>query len=181
MDKAELLNKIQRIDENVFFSGGIQPGTRAGLIIVGASALLLCDLSHKNATKDVDVLRVEQSIKQLVFADQDFNGQCSAYAQCLPYNFEDRLVKVEIETYVIDIYVPSIEDLAVMKLYRWEQPDKDDLTASEFLAQLDWSQLAHLVYSPNEAEASRVALAENDRELLNLRFNYKEYEEGWRR
>ena len=82
---------------------------------------------------------------------------------------------------MIDIYVPSIEDLAVMKLYRWEQPDKSDLTASEFLNKLNWSLLEHLVYSPEEAAASRSTVPENDRELRNLRFNYKEYEEGWRK
>lgn len=181
MNRTELLEKIQRIDENIFFSGKVKPGSRAEVVIVGASALLLCDLSKKNATKDVDVLKVEQSIRQFVFDDRDFNNQCSAYSQCLPYNFEDRLMKIELETYVIDVYVPSIEDMAVMKLYRWEEPDKIDLTAQEFLAQLNWPLLEHLVYSPDEAAASRTADPEKDRELRNLRFKYKEYEERWRK
>lgn len=181
MDRAELLDKIRRIDENAFFSGTVEQGGRAKMVIIGASALLLCELSQKGVTKDVDVLEAEQVIKRFISEDRDFNSYCSAYAQCLPYNFEDRLVKIEIETYVIDIYVPSIEDLAVMKLYRWEQPDKSDLTASEFLNKLNWSLLEHLVYSPDEAAASRSTVPENDRELRNLRFNYKEYEEGWRK
>lgn len=181
MDRAELLDKIRRIDENAFFSGTVEQGVRAKMVIIGASALLLCELSQKGVTKDVDVLEAEQVIKRFISEDRDFNSYCPAYAQCLPYNFEDRLVKIEIETYVIDIYVPSIEDLAVMKLYRWEQPDKSDLTASEFLNKLNWSLLEHLVYSPDEAAASRSTVPENNRELRNLRFNYKEYEEGWRK
>lgn len=53
--------------------------------------------------------------------------------------------------------------------------------ASEFLNKLNWSLLEHLVYSLDEAAASRSTVPENDRELRNLRFNYKEYEEGWRK
>lgn len=181
MDRNELIEKIQRIDENVFFSNVVKSGIRASAIIVGASALLLCDLSHKGATKDVDVLKVEQNIREIMFADQDFNSQCRTFSQCLPYNFEDRLKKIDLNTYVIDIFVPSIEDIAVMKLYRWEKPDEEDLTAPEFLEQLDWKLLDHLVHSPEEAAASRSADPENDRELKNLLFNYKEYERGWRR
>ncbi len=52
---------------------------------------------------------------------------------------------------------------------------ESDLTASEFLNKLNWSLLEHLVYSPDEAAASRSTVPENDRELRNLRFNYKEY------
>lgn len=57
---------------------------------------------------------------------------------------------------------------------------ESDLTASEFLNKLNWSLLEYLVYSPDEAAASRSTVPEDDRELRNLRFNYKEYEEGWR-
>lgn len=181
MDKNELIAKIRRIDENVFFSRQDNSHARAKVIIVGASALLLCDLSKKGATKDVDVLRVEASVREALYADPDFNSQCLAYETCLPYNFEDRLVPIDLDTFVLDIFVPSIEDLAVMKLYRWEVPDKSDLTAAEFLAQLDWDMLDHLVHSPDEAAASRCALPEDDRELKNLLFNYAEYEREWRR
>lgn len=181
MNREELIAKLKRIDENVFFSGSIETGARASTIIVGASALLLCDLSHKSATKDVDVLKVEQSIRNIMFEDRDFNSQCSIFSQCLPYNFEDRLVKIDIETYVIDVYVPSIEDMTVMKLYRWERPDIEDLTAPEFLERLNWDQLDHLVHSPYEAAASRIADQSDDRELKNLFFNYCEYEKGWRK
>ncbi|WP_165044020.1 MULTISPECIES: DUF6036 family nucleotidyltransferase [unclassified Adlercreutzia] len=180
MDKAELISKLKRIDEDVFFSGILREGQRVGIIIVGASALLLNDLSSKGATKDVDVLRAEESVKPFLFSDADFNNQCAAYEACLPYNFEDRIERIDLDTYALDIYVPSLEDIAVMKLYRWEAPDVADLTAPEFLEKLDWAALDHLVHSPEEAAASRCALPEQDRELKNLLHNYRTYEEGWR-
>lgn len=180
MNKTELISKLKRIDEDIFFSGALQEGQRVGIIIVGASALLLSDLSSKGATKDVDVLRAEESVKPFLFRDTDFNGLCAAYEACLPYNFEDRIECIDLDTYVLDIYVPSLEDIVVMKLYRWEAPDIADLTAPELLKKLDWVVLDHLVHSPEEAAASRCALPEQDRELKNLFHNYHTYKEGWR-
>ena len=81
MDRAELLDKIRRIDENAFFSGTVEQGVRAKMVIIGASALLLCELSQKGVTKDVDVLEAEQVIKRFISEDRDFNSYCSAYAQ----------------------------------------------------------------------------------------------------
>jgi len=37
MDRAELLDKIRRIDENAFFSGTVEQGVRAKMVIIGAS------------------------------------------------------------------------------------------------------------------------------------------------
>ena len=175
MDKNELILKLQRIDEEAFFSADYSPDARAAVVIVGSSALLLCDLSQKGATKDVDVLRVENRIRAALLSDADFNCQCAAYESCLPYNFEDRLVPINLGLRAIEVWVPSLEDLAVMKLYRWEAPDKADLKAEAVLNQLDWETLERLVFSADEAAASRAALPEDDRELKNLRHNYEEY------
>lgn len=72
------------------------------------------------------------------------------------------------------------EDLAVMKLYRWEAPDQADLCSAEFLERLDWNLLERLVMDPSEAAASRSALPEKDRELQEMRGHFREYERGWR-
>ncbi len=181
MDRTEPIDKIRHIDENIYFSGTLEPGVRASVIIVGASALPLHGLSHKGATKDVDVYEVEQSIQAALFADRDFNSRCNAYSRCLPYNFEERLEKIDIGTFVIDVFVPAMENLAVMKLYRWEKPDVADLTDSEFLTHLNWELLDHLVHSPDEAAASRIADPESDQELHSMLRNYDEYEKRYRK
>lgn len=148
---------------------------------MGASALLLCDLSYKQVTKDVDVLEVENTIREFLVSDGDFNTHCSTFARCLPYNYEDRLVKMELDTYIIDVFVPSIEDITVMKLYRWEKPDVVDLTSPEFLSQLNWDLLDHLITSDNEAIASRIAELTRDNEFKSMLFNYDEYKRTWKK
>lgn len=181
MDRRELLEKLIRADEDAFFSDARCSNTKVSVVIVGGSALLLHDLSAKQVTKDVDVYAAEESVRDILYADPDFNAQCQAFCACLPYNFEDRLVHAPIDTLAIDYMTPSLEDLAVMKLYRWEEPDKIDLTSPEFLEKLNWDLLDRLIHDPDEAAASRMAEPERDREFKNLLFNYKEYREGWRK
>ena len=179
MDRDLLLEKLKRIDEDVFFAGIRHDGAKARVVIVGGSALLLHDLSLKAVTKDVDIYSAEASVREILYTDPDFNAQCQTFSACLPYRFEERLVKAPLETLAVEYLTPSLEDLAVMKLYRWEEPDKKDLTTPRFLESLDWARLDHLVHDPDEAAASRIALPEKDREFRNLLHNYEEYRRGW--
>lgn len=179
MDREELISKLKRIDEEIFFSGKVVGGKKASVVIVGGSALLLRDLSAKQVTKDVDVYEVEGSIREALLSDPDFNMGCQAYCMCMPYNFDRRLVEVDLGLMTMRVKTPSLEDLAVMKLYRWEAPDVADLTSPSFIAEIDRSLLDRLVNDPDEAAASRIADPEHDREFKNLLFNYAQYREGW--
>ncbi len=183
MDKKEMIEKLLRVDEDVFFQVGMLGKKKAKVVIVGGSALLLSDLSAKPTTKDIDVFQVEaeRAIREIMYADQDINSMCQAFALNIPYNYEDRLQPIDLETFAIDFYVPSQEDLAVMKLYRWEDPDIADLTAAPFLESLDWDLLEYLVFDHEEAAASRIALPENDSGLKQMRFNYEQYKRGWKK
>lgn len=182
MEKKDIEEKLKRIDEDIFFSG-VRGDRRPQVVIVGGGALLVRDLTSRAVTKDVDILQDEadDAARRILYSDPDFNNACAAYLQSIPYNFEDRLVPLDLDTLAVDYRTPSVEDLAVMKLYRWEASDKLDLTSEEFLSKLDWEQLDYLITSPCEAAASRIALLEQDREFKNLLHNYEEYKRGWRR
>ena len=137
------------------------------------------DVSAKQVTKDVDILEIELAARQVLLNDPDFNMGCQAYCMCIPYNFDQRLMEIDLGLTTLRVLTPSLEDLAVMKLYRWEAPDISDLTNPEFIKRIDLELLDRLVYDPNEAVASRIADPENDREFQNLLHNYKTYKEGW--
>lgn len=68
-----------------------------------------------------------------------------------------------------------------MKLYRWESPDKIDLTAPSFVNKVDWELLDRLVNDPGEAAASRIAPAERDREFQDLLSHYQDYKSRWKK
>ncbi len=177
MNKQQMIEKLKRIDEAAFFRLGESIKRKAEVVIIGGSALLLGDLSAKETTKDVDVLQIsaDEGVREILYSDPDINGMCQAYSQNVPYNFEDRLRRVELSTLAIDFFILSQEDLAVMKLYRWEDLDIADLTSRRFLETLNWALLEQLVYDPDEAASSRVAEPERDLELRQMRANFEQY------
>lgn len=175
MNRDSIIEKLIRADEEAFFSKSVAPGKKASVIIIGGSAMMLHDLSVKQVTKDVDVLEVENSIREVLLSDPNFNMSCQAYCLSLPYNYEDRLLEVPLDLRVIRVFTPSLEDLAVMKLYRWEEPDIADLTSTAFIDEIDFDLLDYLILDPSEAAASRISLPEQDIEFQNLLNHYNIY------
>ena len=177
MDKQQLIEKLVHIDKHAFQRLGGNVQQKAEAVIVGSSALLLGDLLDEDTCPwvDVDVFQVNASgeVQEAIFSEPNVNGQCQAYVLNIPYTYEDRLQRVNLPTKAIDFFIPSPEDLAVMKLYRWSEQDVMDMTSKRFLAKLDWELLEQLVYGSDGAAASRIAEPQHDRELKQMRANYK--------
>ena len=177
MDKQQLVEKLVHIDKHAFQRLGGIVQQKAEAVLVGSSALLLGDLLDEDACPwvDVDVFQVNAGgeAQDAIFSEPNVNGQCMAYVLNMPYTYEDRLQRVNLPTKAIDFFVPSPEDLAVMKLYRWSEQDVMDMTSKRFLAKLDWELLEQLVYGSDGAAASRIAEPQHDRELKQMRANYK--------
>lgn len=155
LDKSRLFEMLRRIDReaSLVLPNGCE---RCSVIIVGGSALLLSDLTSRKVTYDVDVLSFDGRLRDILADYRAVNGAVAAYADQIPYNFEDRLVRIPIETEVVDFYTPSAEDLAVMKLYGLRPVDEADLNSPEFLCSINWDLMDDLVLGPDEAKASAV-------------------------
>lgn len=150
--QERLRELLLEIDEEVELEVGL--GKRHSVVIVGGAAFMLADLTNRNATHDVDVLRADEAIQKVLVRHRQFNTQVQVYADRLPKGFEGRLVRIPLETTVVNFFRPSTEDLAVMKLYSWRKQDQIDLTSPEMLAELDFDLLDHLVHDEDEAKAS---------------------------
>ena len=154
--KEGLAELLLAIDEEAALALGVPDG-RYPVIIVGGSAFLLNDLTNRPTTHDVDVLSCHAAVRGVLANYAAVNGAVAAYSDQIPYNFEDRLVRLDLPTKVIDFMTPSIEDLAVMKLYGWRPNDRQDLESLVSLGALDWGRLDRLVYDPDEAMASALS------------------------
>ncbi len=132
-------------------------GRRYPVVIVGGSALLLHDLTSRPATHDIDVLSCHTALRDVLSKYAAVNGAVAAYADQIPFNFEDRLVKLDIPTRIVDFMTPSAEDLAVMKLYSCRPNDIEDLESPAMLAAIDWDVMDRLVYGKDEAAASALS------------------------
>lgn len=179
MNTEELRYKLVKLDEDAMVLIGI-PKKKLPVVIIGGAAFLINELTHRSTTHDIEVLEAHRSLIGVLKRDRDLNFQCNAYVNCIPYNFEDRLCNIPLETQVISYFTPSPEDLAVLKLYRWESRDIEDLTNKEFLSRVDWELLDKLVTDPCEALASRISEPKEDREFQALLRHYEIYRGGYK-
>ena len=175
VNKEDIVSVLAEIDARARFVYD----AHGEVVLVGSAALILQGLSIGRTTRDVDVIAVrgDSGISEAVFADERVNDRSAAYCQNIPYNYEERLAVFDIGSKNVRFLLPSIEDLAIMKLYRWGDQDVSDLVSSDFSNKADWELLELLAYDRDEAAGSRSALPENDRELKQMRFNYESLKE----
>ena len=160
MKTAELVKALLDVDEEVFLlHGEINP--HPTVVIVGGAAFLL---------------RVADSVVRQVMASYpNINGAVASYGDQIPYNFEDRLVPINIPSRTIDYMTPCTEDLAVMKLYASRPNDIQDIDGAAQRGLIDWELLEKLVYDHNEASAS--ALSPN--RYKELVYFYEQFKRKW--
>ena len=154
--KERLVELLLTMDEEAALLLG-EGGKRHPVVIAGGSAFLLHDLTNRPTTHDVDVLSCHAALRGVLANYAAVNGAVAAYADQIPYNFEDRLVRLDLPTKAIDFMTPSVEDLAVMKLYGWRPNDQQDLESPAMLEAIDWDRLDQLVHDPDEAQASALS------------------------
>ena len=155
MQKNNLVHILELIDGEASLSlDNVSPNEKPCVVIVGGGAFVLRDLTSRPSTHDIDVFMVDERLREIISHYPEVNGSVMAYMDSIPYNFEDRLLEIPVKTKTVVFKTPSIEDLAVMKLYGWRPNDIADLTSNAFLEQVNWDLLDHLVYDSNEAKAS---------------------------
>ncbi|MCL2046675.1 MAG: DUF6036 family nucleotidyltransferase [Oscillospiraceae bacterium] len=166
MSFDDVLLRLNRLDEDVYLS--FDTDKRYYLIIVGGSALILHKL-RTIATHDIDSIGVSKELYPLL-EKHDINTRAQAYINCFPYNYEDRL-KLVFQGRKIDVYVVSLEDAVIAKLYASRPVDIVDITDSNVLMNLDWDKLEFLATDESEAWSSRL----NDNSYNIFLDAYKDY------
>ena len=165
-----LLYRLKRLDEDASLIYGNE--NRFDCIIVGGSALILLRCLER-ATHDIDVLESSPQLREL-FEKYDFNQRVNAYIDNFPYNYQDRFVKIDIDTKTINYYTASLEDIIIAKLCSYRDTDYDDVTQPDILDKINWDLLEQL-----SKEAKDSAL--NDKDYNSFLFNYNEYVRRYKR
>ena len=136
LNKENLKKTLLKIDEEF----GLVDNTlkyKPVIMIVGGSAFILQDLSSRTITHDVDVLKFDASLKSILDKYNIINSQVKTYEDSLPYNYEDRLIILEIGAKNIEFISPSLEDLVVMKIYGSRPNDIQDINSKEVISKID--------------------------------------------
>ena len=173
MDAAEMRDVILDIDDKVSENNGWHPS----MIVAGGCAMILNGWSSRRNTDDIDVLDCDRDLNDVLSEFPQVNCNVNAYGDQIPYNYEDRLREMPIDTSAVSVLTPSLEDLVVMKLYAWRGKDVDDLTSDGTLSCVDWDLLDYLVTSDNEARASVLS----DMTYQTLLYRYLDYADMYRR
>lgn len=167
MLKQDMIERLLRLDEetDLLFDGEEQ----FRLVIVGGGALVLMECLSR-ATHDIDALNASGKIRGLL-DKYDINCDVQTYMNNFPYNYEDRLIKLDIASRKIDFFTASLEDIVIAKLFSYRDSDIADVESETVLKRLDWVKLQALI--DNEDEIKGNAL--NERCYQDFKYNYENY------
>jgi len=149
----DLIYRLMRLDEDAFLLD--DSDERLHVSIVGGGALILQKVIPR-ATHDIDAISVSPILLELL-EKYDINCRVNAYINNFPYCFEDRLMKLTIDTKKIDYYTASLEDIVIAKLHSNRDPDIHDIESKSVRKALDWELLEVLALSEGEAKASSLS------------------------
>lgn len=176
LGKEQLQTVLQGIDEEASLVFG-ELSERLRVVVAGGSAFMLRDLTRRPVTHDIDLLESASQLREIMAHYPVVNSHMAAFCDSIPYNFEDRLVPLDMETKAILYLTPSLEDLVVMKLYAWRPNDVADITSPSVLEAIDWGVLERLIYDPMEAQASCLS----ERRYQELVATFEQYRKAWKR
>ncbi len=172
MSKQELTDRLLAIDEEAALT--FDDAERLRIIIVGGSALVLLECI-KRSTHDIDALSCSAKLQKML-ADYDINCMVMTFINNFPYNYEDRIVPLDLPTKIIDFYTASLEDIVIAKLYSQRPADRKDITSPEVLDRLNWDLLKALVDDEEEVKLNAL----NERCYNDFLYAYTEYERRYR-
>lgn len=169
MIKDELIQRLKDLDEeaSLLFDRNVE---RFHLIIVGGGALVLMDVIPRG-THDIDVIDASHNL-QSIMEKYDINTRVQTFINNFPYNYEDRIRRLDIDGKIIDFFTASLEDIVIAKLYSHRDTDYMDIISPDVVNQLDWDLLRRLATADDEARSSTL----NERgyqEFLNSFYDYE--------
>lgn len=138
-----VIRRFEQLDDDLL---SLVPfGSRVEMTIVGGSALMVLGLTvDTRVTTDIDVMEAAQEIKGLL-ERYDMNQQVANYRFRLPENWLIRRQRVPFEGMVLDVYSPSNEDLAILKLDAFREIDQGDLKDMVYSGELDMKLLQSIL------------------------------------
>jgi hypothetical protein len=123
----------------------VSDGDRAEITIVGGSALILLGITpDTRVTTDVDVMETAIQAERLL-SKYDMNDEVETFAYRLPEHWRNRRQKIPFDGAAIDVYTPSNEDLAILKLYAYRDIDIMDLHDMVRSNSLDFEVLQSII------------------------------------
>ncbi|MDR0863574.1 MAG: hypothetical protein LBO74_01420, partial [Candidatus Symbiothrix sp.] len=146
--KEGILDRLTQLDDDLLSC--IDNGRNVEITIVGGSALVLLELSAESRmTTDIDVMEAALQAEALL-ERYDMNQHATTFRFRLPENWRGRRQRVPFDGVVLEVYAPSNEDLAILKLDAYRPIDQADLKEMVNSGRLDINKLLAIVHDDVE-------------------------------
>ena len=148
LNSDDIIERLLGLDREVFgitLKEGFEIHGKIRIVIAGSSVLMLNGVVKTMVSDDIDLIKLSHEIGPELLNKYDMNTRISTYENSLPYHYLDRIVKVELQTYVINYYALAIEDAIAGKIYAWRGKDLDHLRDPEVIKRINWIKLKESV------------------------------------
>lgn len=95
MYKQDLEQTLLGIDEEAELEIGPRDD-RPSVVLVGGGAFMLNDVTNRSVTHDIDVFEADRCLREIIARYPEVNGMAVAYCNQMPFNYEDRLIPLDI-------------------------------------------------------------------------------------
>lgn len=142
LSKENLIERLINLDKELYMYAlrNKVNTSKIDMLIAGSSALILNGITISK-TADIDVLKLSHYIEEELLERYDMNSRVMGVESSIPYNYEDRIIKLDLETKIIQYYLLSIEDAVCSKIQANRGKDWEQINNSNILEQIDWTKL----------------------------------------
>jgi hypothetical protein len=141
--KAGITERLELLDDDLLSS--TDDGAKQEISIVGGSALMLLGLSvDSRVTTDIDVMEASRQAESLL-ERYDMNQDVTTFRFRLPENWKSRRCRIPFAGAALEVYSPSPEDLAILKLDAYRDVDRADLKDMLMSGKLNLTRLQGIV------------------------------------
>ena len=141
--KEGILARLRQLDNDLL--SVIDEDVKVEITIVGGSALLLLGLAQESRmTTDIDVMEAAYQA-EAIMERYDMNQHVETFLYTLPERWRERRQKIPFNGAILDVYAPSNEDFAILKLYANRDIDRIDLDEMLISGHLDIDWLLAIV------------------------------------
>ena len=110
------------------------------IVIAGSTALALNNIDVKK-TEDIDIIKISHNIPEDLLDKYNMNTRVSALENFFPYNYIDRIKKLNFCTNAIEYYIVSLEDIIIAKIQANRGKDLEQLKTKELINRIAWDKL----------------------------------------
>lgn len=142
LNKNNMQERMYKLDKDIYIylKENDMKIDKVEIVIAGSTALALNNIDVKK-TEDIDIIKISHNIPEGLLERYNMNTRVSALENFFPYNYIDRIEKLNLCTNAIEYYIVSLEDIVIAKIQANRGKDLEQLKTKELINRIDWDKL----------------------------------------